>query len=459
MTFDPILAEIRFGTGLSPRFPLPGQVDDLLIRLSSPDAAGSEMPIPPYSDVTPSSSELRKATADVRNAETEAAREEAVALRKILQDQARRIRHDGLTATLMRAVRSPDGMRERLTAFWADHFTVRARGGVTRHLVGPFVEEAIRPNLTGRFSDLLVAVTTHPMMGYYLDQHRSIGPNSRMGLNNGLGLNENLARELLELHTVGVKGPYSQADVRQLAELLTGLYWRPDRGLVFRTRAAEPGPEQVLGRSYGGEEESLDAIVDVLHDLALHPATARHLATKLVVHFVSDTPDPDLVDAVAAVYLQSGGRLLATYEALLQHPAAWAPERRKVKKPLDFMQSAMRALDVDPASVRDLGGRQMRAWFYEHLRRMGQEWERPLSPEGWPEEPEAWVTPQALAGRIDWSMQVPQHLVEPLPDPRDFLVAAFGPEPPEEVAFAARAAEGRREGIGLVLASAAFQRR
>jgi uncharacterized protein (DUF1800 family) len=308
----------------------------------------------------------------------------------------------------------------------------------------------------------LVAVVTHPLMLHYLDQNTSAGPNSRAAARarRTSGLNENLAREVLELHTLGVNGPYTQNDVRELAALFTGLSYTAEDGFVFRKPYAEPGAETVLGQSYGGKAPRLDDITAALHDIARHPATAQHIAQKLAVHFVADTPDPALVQALARRYGETGGDLSAVYTALLDHPAAWAPERVNVKPPVDFIGSAWRALAVDPEVVEGLSLRDLRRTLILPLRDMGQPWQAPDGPDGWPEEDSFWITPQGLSARLRWAVSAPPVLCDPLPEPSAFAPVALGQGAvPDPVEFATRAAETPAEAIGLVLASPAFQRR
>jgi uncharacterized protein (DUF1800 family) len=309
-------------------------------------------------------------------------------------------------------------------------------------------------------------VVTHPLMLHFLDQMQSVGPGSRAarkarekGRARQPGLNENLAREVLELHTLGVGGPYGQDDVRQLAELFTGLSFTPGEGFVFRPRQAEPGAETVLGRSYGGNPATLESIHAALEDIAAHPATARHVAWKLAVHFVADDPDPALVDHVAARYLASDGDLMAVYAALLEHPAAWDPRLANVKPPADFIASTCRALAVAPDRLGEKRLKLIRRVLLGPMAVMGQPWQKPGGPDGWPEEDGDWITPQGLAARMRWAMAAPALLRPDLPDPRAFVTTALGPFAGEPVQFAAKAAETREEAIGLVLSAPAFQRR
>jgi len=456
--FDPILAAVRFGTGLSPRIAPPGSVDAMVAALAGPDDMASALPIAPFSQVTPSPQDFvaaSRARAQVLGtADEDAAQEKVRDLRRRALDT---LRHNALT-TIARSVTAPDGVRERLVAFWADHFTVKARRGQDVHYVTPYVEAAIRPHVAGRFPDMLRAVATHPVMLTYLQQTLSHGPNSKMGIKRGRGLNENLAREMLELHTLGVAGQYDQDDVRALAELLTGLTYHPDWGFKFDPDMAEPGAETVLGVQYGAAA-SLDGVLMALENLALHPDTATHLARKLAVHFVSESPSDGLIAALRAAYLDSDGDLLAMMTALLRHPDAWGADRTKVRLPLEFMTATMRALDVSADRIARITGRQLRNHLQTPLRIMGQPWENPVGPDGWSERASDWIIPQAMAGRITWAMTVPAELRRDLPDPRDFVHTALGPHPPQEVVFAATNADGRRAGIGIVLASAAFQRR
>jgi len=464
--FDPTLAAIRFGTGLSPRHAPPRDAGAMLAALVGPDGAAQAHPIAPFSTAAPSLRAFRSLSRARRAALGTPQEAAAEAAFQEIRLRARDQRTVHFHATLARGIMTPDGFRERLALFWADHFTVRARNAFGGHLVAPYVEEAIRPHLTGRFADMLRAAATHPMMLDYLDQSRSMGPNSPAGQRQGRGLNENLARELLELHTLGVDGPYGQGDVRQLAALLTGLVHDPDAGFDYRPRMAEPGAETVLGTTYSARAE-LATVHAALDDLAAHPATAAHLARKIAVHFVSDDPDPGLVAALRDRYLATGGDLMAVYAALFDHPAAWAPVPvpvpvpgpAKVKPPFAYVQSALRALDVPVARIVALDLAASRRWLMGPLTVMGQSWEEPPGPDGWPEEAEAWVTPQGMAGRIGWAMDVPGALLETLPDPRDFVRTALGEAAPEAVRFAARAAESVAEGIGVILSSPAFNRR
>lgn len=461
MAFDPVLSEIRFGCGLSPLVPPAGSVYEMLARLTGPDKIARRFPIPTFEELRPWMVEKRRLTQIRRkNSGTEAATKARKDI-KLLQKKARQAQMKWAGMSLLRRAHTHDGLRERLAFFWADHFTAVGKNGLLRRATSPYVEEAIRPHLTGNFADMLVASITQPLMLHFLDQQNSVGPNSKAAARRGAkaGLNENLARELLELHTLGVHGPYGQQDVRQLAELLTGLTYHVKDGFIFRKNMAEPGSESVLGVSYGGDgPPRLADITAALHALAQHPATATHIAQKLAVHFVSDRPDAGLVADVAGVFRETQGNLLSVYTALLEHPMAWQRGAGNVKQPVDFIGSTMRALVVDPALVPLEKERQMRNRFITPMALMGQPWEHPIGPDGWAEDDSDWVTPQRIAARLQWAMVMPQVLRPELPDPREFVETALGGQAPEVVRFAAASAETRSDGIGLVLASPAFQR-
>jgi len=294
LPFDPTLAAIRFGTGLSPSHAPAQSVEALLADLSGPDHMARRHPIPGFHDVSPSLFEMRQANRQRREARGTADEDAAEARMAALRQAANDIRVANHQASVARMLDTAFGLGERLTDFWADHFTVKSRNFFEQHLITPYVQDAIRPHVAGRFPDMLRAVVLHPMMLLFLEQWRSTGPQSALGVRTGRGLNENLARELLELHLLGVDGGYGQSDVRELAELLTGLTYQPHRGFFYDPRMAEPGGERVLGVTFSGAA-SLDTVLDALDALALHPYTAAHLAHKLAVHFVRPDPAPGMV--------------------------------------------------------------------------------------------------------------------------------------------------------------------
>ncbi len=463
MPFHPERAESRFGCGLAPRHAQglapPASVDDMMDRLVGPDAIAALLPIPLTGDYMPRLAMLQQSRKERRKAKGTDTEDTA---RKAYRKQRRRAQQDAAGWTgqmLMRRALTGDGLRERLAAFWADHFTARGNGGIWPGAQLPYIEEAIRPHVAGHFADMLRAVAMQPLMLHYLDQSKSVGPTSARALKKGTGgLNENLAREMLELHTLGVDGPYGQADVQALARLLTGLTFNLKEGFAYRASFAEPGSHILLGQSFGGGKPQLSHVTAALDMLAQHPATGAHLAGKMALHFLGDTPDPDLPRAMALRYAQTGGDLAAMTRAMLEHPAAWAEGPGNVRRPVDFIGAALRALDLVPQHMPGSDPKQMRALFIVPMELMGQPLDAPPGPDGWPEADADWITPQRLAARLGWAMSVPFQLRRTLPDPQEFAQTALGTALPELVRRAAARAETRAEGIGLVLASPAFQR-
>ncbi|KEJ89603.1 DUF1800 domain-containing protein [Sulfitobacter donghicola] len=460
MPFDPQLAEIRFGCGLSPNIAPPRSVSDMLQSLAAEDDIARRFPIETFETF-----QERIAAGQVLQKIRKKNRGSPEALtakkgRRVLNKEARIAQIGWLGQHINRWVWTNAPLRERLTLFWADHFTATGKAGQIRRATSPYIESAIRPNINGTFEDLLIAAVLHPLMIHFLDQHRSIGANSVRASRGGklVGLNENLAREVLELHTLGAGGPYTQTDVTQLAELLTGVTYGPTMALKFRKDQAEPGAETVLGTTYGGGAGHIRDVTAVLRDLAKHPATARHIAWKMAVHFTSDTPDPALITALEQRFLETNGDLAEVNKALLTHPAAWALPRNNVKPPFHFVGSAARALAVPPKAITDLTEKRARHLFVNPMSRMGHIWEKPDGPDGLPEEDSLWIAPQGIAARLQWAITIPQLLLDPLPDPRDFVTTALGNYASPAVTFAAKAAETRSDGVGLILASPAFQR-
>jgi uncharacterized protein (DUF1800 family) len=356
------------------------------------------------------------------------------------------------------------GFAERWALFWCNAFTVSATKFQSAIFIGQYEREAIRPNVFGRFEDLAVAAETHPAMLLYLDQVQSVGPNSRAGARRQAGLNENLAREILELHTVGTDGGYSQADVTELARALTG--WsipgnrdrNPRRrlgdaagasgndGFMFRAIVHEPGPRTVLGRTYpAGGAEQAEAI---LRDLANRPATARRLARNIARHFVADDPPQALVDRLEAVWTRSRGDLAQVAQALVTAPEAWDPRPLKIKTPYEFVVSTHRALGTRPQRMQPL---------QQALIQMGQPAFRPPSPEGWPETAADWAGPDALVKRLNWAKTVGDMARNT--DPSAVAADALGPCLSEPSRLAVARAESRAEALTLLLMSPEFQRR
>jgi uncharacterized protein (DUF1800 family) len=362
--------------------------------------------------------------------------------------QVRALFRAEVKAELGNALTTPAPFRERLVWFWSNHFTVSIRGGIAAAACA-FVEEAIRPHVTGRFEDMLVAVMRHPAMLRYLNNAGSVGPDSSAGKGGKRGLNENLARECLELHTVSRGGGYTQADVTSFAKILTG--WSIDLrdatpGFRFRPAAHEPGTQIVMGQSFPeGEEGGLAA----LHFLAGHPATHRFLAAKLVRHFVADEPSPDAVRRIEGVLRDTNGNLGAAAAALTTLDAAWQPAA-KLRTPQDFVIATLRALDLPQEQRETLG-------LQGVLAGMGQPFQAAPQPNGWPDRAGDWAAPEAMMRRIDWAYGVSGRV-----GTRDVVELAalnLGPLLHDDTLQAVRRAGSRREAMTLLLTAPEFQRR
>lgn len=460
MAFSTHIAATRFGYGLSPVVAAPTDATQMLDMLRGPDAMQARFPVGTFYDLQSQQVLHERFRVHARdNPDTQAGKESHE--KRLALVASVRVENNRRTARLMlRRMYAQDAFRERLVAFWSDHFTARGKNGMIRYGTTHYVEDAVRPFVTGRFADLLKSAVKHPVMLNYLDQEFSIGPGSRTATRRrpDRGLNENLAREVLELHTLGVDGPYGQKDVRALAHLFTGMSRSKDYSFQFRKQFAEPGSQVVMGVQYG-DQLSLERIDAVLDDLAGHPATAAHIAQKLAVHFVADQPPAELVEALRQAYLTSGGDLMEVYAALLAHPQSWETPATNIRPPSEFISAALRALAVPQAAMEALDKRTFNIAFNRPLRLMGQQWQRAAGPDGWAEEDTAWVTPQGIAGRMEWAMRAPKVLLDPLPDPTVVARDALGENASQKVLFAAKSAESRAEGIGLVLMSPAFQRR
>jgi uncharacterized protein (DUF1800 family) len=338
--------------------------------------------------------------------------------------------------------------RERLVSFWANHFTVSLKRGEVAAVVYPYIREAIRPHVTGRFADMVQAVMRHPAMLLYLDNAASFGPDSAVGQRQHKGLNENLARECLELHTVTPASGYTQADVTAFANVLTGwsieLKMRPP-GFVYRPFVHEPGTQIVMGQNFG---EGQEAGIAALNWLADHPATYHNLAFKLTRHFVADAPPPSAVARIEAVLRRTHGDLKAASLELIKLPEAWQP-LTKLRSPTDYMVAVLRAVDfhVDPEKTT----------LPLQLAGLGQPLQTAPLPNGWPDTAADWAGSEAMLRRIDWVYGLTAR-TEAM-DPTEIATASLGPLLSASTAEQVRRAGSRRDAMTLLLASPEFQRR
>ncbi|MFM5884422.1 MAG: DUF1800 family protein [Novosphingobium sp.] len=350
---------------------------------------------------------------------------------------------------------------ERLVHFWANHFAVSIDKVVTVGLAGAFEFEAIRPYVLGSFGQMLGAVERHPAMLLYLDQAQSIGPGSRLGQRaaqrgRDRGLNENLAREILELHTLGVRSGYSQADVTEFARALTGwtvgglgrlpaLQGSGD-GYTFAEIIHEPGLRTIMGKRYDqpGERQA-QAVLD---DLAVHPATARHIATKLARHFAADDPPPALVTRLEQAFLRSGGDLPTVYRALIAAPEPWAAPAAKFRTPWEWTITALRG-----TCVTALPGATAAAVFQQ----LGQPVWKPGSPAGYDDTAPSWVGPDALYRRVEVAQRIAARAATV--DARQLADVLFPGAVSDATRTALVRAESGQQALALLLASPEMMRR
>jgi uncharacterized protein (DUF1800 family) len=358
-------------------------------------------------------------------------------------------------ARLQRAMIADCGFVERLVVFWSNHFCISAnKGGLARMWAGAFEREVIRPYVLGRFGDMLKAVEQHPAMLFFLDNQQSLGPESRAGEIRKRGLNENLAREIMELHTLGVGGGYSQDDVTSLARIITGWTFAGRQGqlgppgtFAFNANAHQPGAQRLLGKTY--ENTGVAQGEAALADLARHPATANFIATKFARHFVADDPPPALVARLRDVFGKSDGDLKALAIALVDSDEAWQMPMTKMRSPYEFLVATGRLLGRVPEDPgRYLGG----------LNLLGQPLWSPAGPNGFPDSNAAWAAPEGMKLRLDISAQVASRIGETI-DPRDLLELVAADAASSETRRTIERAESRQQALALLLMSPEFQRR
>jgi uncharacterized protein (DUF1800 family) len=357
-----------------------------------------------------------------------------------------------VVARYEKAGTAASGFAERLVWFWSNHFAVSIRKA-PRLLAtaGALEREVIRPHVFGRFADMLLAVEQHPAMIIFLDNTNSIGPNSAAGARRGRGLNENLAREILELHTLGVNGGYTQEDVIGLAKIITG--WTVPEGkrtlnrghFYFDARRHEPGAHTVLKRVYS--QPGIEQGQAVLIDLARHRSTARHIATKLVRHFVADEPPQSMVDRLAKVFLDTDGDLAKVSRALVQAPEAWENPATKLRSPQEFLAGMLRATGTSlegPQLLRSLLALDHRPWS-------------PQGPDGFPDTVAYWASPSGMRVRLDVATVVARR-AENI-DPSVLVGQILGSTTSDETRSAVAGADSREQGLAILFASPEFQRR
>ena len=452
------IAANRFGLGARPWET--GSIGDDAIEWLLQQIPGPTRSYPALANLGSSAQTLTEVTG-IRTMQREARRK---ASGRDAEDQAkdygRTVRQHYTKQALARyqvATTTDYPFHERLVHFWSNHFAVSVEKQPLPAIAALYENEVIRPNISGKFVDLLIAVEQHPAMITYLDNQRSIGPASNAGMRRkrrqaGAGLNENLAREILELHTLGVNGGFTQSDVTTFAKVITG--WSVGNNgnrsgkFEFRNAAHEPGAKTLLGKTY--RQSGVNQGIAVLKDLAASETTARFISTKLARHFVADEPPAELIDKLVNSYVVNDGDLGEAYETLVLAEESWDPVSRKYKSPSEYLISAMRALDHVP----DNRGR-----LFRSLEFLGQAPFRPESPAGWPDTAEEWGGSDALMKRITWANSagnLMQGKVNPASLGDDVLGPAFAKS---EARKAIRRAESASQGLTMLLASPEFQRR
>ncbi|HEY1089791.1 MAG TPA: DUF1800 domain-containing protein [Burkholderiaceae bacterium] len=409
-------------------------LDDFISAQLAPDTLARppalEQRLAPMATLNESASALLGRYREVQKAQREAKREGEEKIANKRRELVRPVLAEASSARLARALGSPAQLEEVLVEFWFNHFNVFAGKGPVAVLVGAYERDAIRPHVLGRFRDMLGATAKHPAMLIYLDNVQSVAPGyqppKRLAALNPIaarltGLNENYARELMELHTLGVDGGYTQRDVTELAKMLTG--WTVDyraalRGgnqlFEFDARRHAKGEKQWLGRKVEarGQQEG-EMALDVL---AAHPATARHISFKLAQAFVADAPPPALVSRLAARFLETQGDLKAVTRTLIESPEFWSREAygAKFKTPYQYLISSLRALDLNPPDVQPL---------LASLSGAGMPLYGAQTPDGYKNTQAAWMNPEALAQRVQFATQLAQRTrARP-----DALLATLGP--------------------------------
>ncbi|WBQ10005.1 DUF1800 domain-containing protein [Hyphomonadaceae bacterium ML37] len=451
---DAAIAVNRFGLGARPgdigtaaRDPhawLAAQIDPSVIAGPAPGMTAREGLVYLQTEYPRFRAEIERAGADPEEIQRQ--------VRELLREP--RLAHIAWRTGI--AVTTPDGFAERWVRFWSNHFSVSSNT-LPMAVVAPTLEaEAIRPNAFGPFADLLRAAELHPAMLIYLDQALSLGPNSMAGRFLDRGINENLAREILELHTLGVAGGYGQGDVEALARILTG--WTvgsrrlrsdpEDYGrAVFDVRLQEPGAHTLLGQSFGGEGPQRAG--EALEFIAARPRTARFLSEKLARHFLSDDPAPRDIAHIEAAWTRSGGDLAAVARAVITAPSAFDPALLKFKTPEEFLISSLRAVGAPAPNPRQL---------YAGYVALGQAPFSAPSPAGWPDQAEAWASPDAVLKRLDFATAVAARVGRNA-RPRERAVEVLGPSLSDATAQAIARAETPEQGLTLLLMSPEFQRR
>ena len=456
-TLDTFIAVNRFGLG-----PKPGEAEQIVNDpkgcVKNQIRRNQKTP-KALSNFRPSADIIKEVETSRRNKKTS-----SKSMRQMVKKNARKNYYSEFFQRTVHMVKTDTPFAERMVLFWSNHFTVSAAGKKDlAPVVAAYEREAIRPHIFGKFEDMLLAVIQHPVMLAYLDNHTSMGPNSVAGMRRKFrtgvktGLNENLSREILELHSLGVNGGYGQNDVIGLAKAISGWSHGAVRGkrdktpihgeFEFKSYFHEPDSKYILGKRY--KAQGVKTGRKVLKDLARHPSTAKFIATKLARHFIADDPPASAINRLAEVYLKSEGDLADVSRALVELDEVWAVPASKVKNHYELMISAWRASGRKSFDLKD---------FAEPIQAFAQVPFMAPSPAGWPDRAAEWISPESLMRRIEWLRQLSAKM-PPDWNPERFLDDVIGPIASDETRLWVSRAPSTDAGLALVMSSPEFQRR
>ena len=469
------IASMRFGYGLDIKRSNPQHKSDLLSHIATPERIPTALQSRPSVDDRIAKRDVIKSEGQGKSAKEK--QKFARRSRQYLKNQLKIDAHMRLIA----AVETSTPFFERLVFFWADHFSVSAKNPDVAMVALDYENTAIRPHVDGTFRDMLHAVTAHPAMLMFLDNHLSVGPNSRyiqnrkkknLPLGKQKGLNENLGRELLELHTLGVTGGYTQADVTNASRLLTGWTVDKSRGhFRFRPEYAEPAPTVILGKKYGAKKPLKSHMEKLLDDLAVHPKTALYVCGKLARHFIADSPPKHCIDKLVDTFLKTGGDLPSVYKALLDMPESWDTFGQKTKRPFDHIVSGIKATGLDsklllPRMDNNKNGVRPSNFSVGAMFALDQILYHVPGPNGWADTAEAWISPQGLTFRLKWAMRIAGYSASKKgyihnnkAKLQKTFEACLGKSPDKMSNILVTGAPNRRDSIVLALTNPTFTRR
>lgn len=447
-----LIEEIRFGYGpLAGTVPSPGGVDPdrVLAQLIATDPAAAAQDRPGIADRYDKIAQYQAAKKEFKTGKNGTVPPKQMSgAGQAIKD----LEHADLASFILRPTVAHLGFVERLVNFWANRINVSIVSENVGHFIQTFRDEAIRPNIAGRYADMLKATLWHPAMQLYLSQAGSIGPDSPLGQKKKKGLNENLAREFLELHSMG--HGYTQTDVTELAKLMAGMA-NDEKGRRVEKNRAQPGDKHILGVTYTEGMGQIDTLVE---NVAHRPETADAVAFFMARHFIADVPPPDLVQALSASYQANDTQLVPMYRTLLQHPSASDPARNKVRSPQEYVAASLRLLGLTGLEQNMDGFKKASMALPDRLATMGQPTYRALRPDGWPEVAAGWMTPPMIAARIDWAVDIARATGERA-DPMELVDFSLGDLATPLLRRAVAGAEQRWEGLAVLIASPDFSRR